>query len=74
MGSASSSGIAPLRDAAATVVALDELHDERGHAADLFEAVDGGDVRMIQCREDLRFPLEAREPFGVARERRQAGP
>ena len=33
-----------------------------------FEAVDRGDVRMIQRRQHLRFPLEAREPIGIERE------
>ena len=31
-------------------------------------------LRMIQRGEDLRFALKPREPFGVARERRRAGP
>ena len=34
-------------------------------AVRLFEAVDAGDVRMVQRRERLRFALEAREPIGV---------
>ena len=38
-------------------------------AAGLFEAVDGGDVRMVQRRERLRFALEPREAIGIAGER-----
>ena len=47
---------------AATVVALDQFHHERAHAVRFFEAVDRGDVRMIQRREDFRFALKPREP------------
>ena len=36
-----------------------------------FEAVDRGDVRMVERREDFGFALEAREPVGVGRERRR---
>ena len=35
----------------------------------LLDAVDGGDVGMIQRGEDLGFALEARQPIGVVRER-----
>ena len=34
-----------------------------------FEAVDRGDVRMIQGGEHFRFALEARQPIGVGGER-----
>ena len=34
----------------------------------VFEAVDGGDVGMIQRREELRFALEAGQPIGIAGE------
>ena len=57
------------RDALRQIVALDEFHHERGHAPAFFEAVDGGDVRMIQRREHFRFALKAREPIGIGRER-----
>jgi hypothetical protein len=33
------------------------------------QTVDGGDVRMLQRGEGLRFALEARDPFGISRER-----
>ena len=51
------------------IVSLDQFHHEGGHAPALFEAVDGGDVWVVQRGEGLRFPLEAREPIGVVRER-----
>ena len=41
------------------------------HAPAFFEAVDRGDVRMIQRGEDFRFALETREPIGIGRERRR---
>ena len=56
------------RDALREIVALDELHHERGDAAAFFEAVDRGDVRMIQRGEHFRFALEAREPIGIGRD------
>ena len=38
-------------------------------AVGFFEAVDGGDVRMVQRREHLRFAAEPREPIGIVGER-----
>ena len=38
-------------------------------AVSFFEAVDGGDVRMIQRGEDFRFALEPGEPLGIGRDR-----
>ena len=49
--------------------ALDELHDQemRGRcAADLFHAVERGDVRMIERRKHLGFALEARYAIGIS--------
>jgi hypothetical protein len=51
----------PLRE----VLALDEFHHERGDASTLLEAVDGGDVRIVQGREHFRFALKTREPIVV---------
>ncbi len=51
------------------VFALDELHDEGAHAARLLEAVDRGDVGVLELGEDLRLALEARETVGVGGER-----
>ena len=45
------------------------IHHERRDTGALFEAVDRRDVRMVQRRERLGFPLKAREPLGVLGER-----
>ena len=39
--------------------------------SDVLDAVDRGDVRMIQRREQARLALEAREPLGIGGERRR---
>jgi hypothetical protein len=48
---------------------LDELeHEPRRRTAAAVErlhAIDGGDVRMIECGEDLRFAPETRDAFGI---------
>ena len=58
------------------IFTLDEFHHESAGARarsasrrDLLDAVDGGDVRMIQCRESLGFTGEPRESLVVVRER-----
>ena len=51
------------------VLALDELHDEGADAARLLEAVDRGDVRVLELGEELRLALEAGEAVGVGGER-----
>ncbi len=54
------------------ILAVDQLHHERGAAvrrAD--EAVDLGDVRMVQRRERVRFPGEASDALGVRGEERR---
>ena len=55
MGNASSSGMGAFRDPIRKRRAFDEFQDERVRAAGIFEAVDGGDVRMVERREHLRF-------------------
>jgi len=45
--------------------ALDELHDEGIHTISLLEAVDVGDVGMIERGEQLGFALKAREAIGI---------
>ena len=47
-----------LCDALREIVALDQFHHEGGDAPALFEAVDRGDVGMIQRGEDFRLALE----------------
>ena len=48
---------------------LDQFHDERGGAAASFEAVDGRDVRVVQGRERLGFPVKASQAVSVCRHR-----
>ena len=45
--------------------AFDQLQYQRPHAVGFFETVDRADVRMIQRREDLCFPLKTRETIGI---------
>ncbi len=56
----------PLGDALRERLPLDQLEHERMRGAAVFEAVDGGDVRMIERREHLRFATESRQPVGIA--------
>jgi hypothetical protein len=68
----------PLCDSLGERRSLNQLHDQRAHSPTrptrltrpirLLKAMDRGDVRMIQRREQLRLALEARKPFGVRRE------
>ena len=56
------------------VLALDEFHREEVDARGVvergaLEAVDVGDVRVIERREQLGLALEARQALGVRRER-----
>ncbi len=51
------------------VLAVDELHRQERRAVRLVDAVDPGDVRVVQRREQLGLALEARQPLGVAGER-----
>ena len=46
----------------------DVFENERGGVAAFFEAVDRRDVRVVERRQDLRFALEAGQPFGVVHE------
>ena len=49
--------------------ALDQLQDQRARAAGLLEAVDLGDVGVVQRGEDPGLSLEARQPVRVGGER-----
>ncbi len=51
------------------VVAFDEFHHERGDAPALFQAVYGGNVRVVQRGEDFGFALKTREPIVVSGQR-----
>ena len=57
------------RDALRQIVALDEFHHEGGDARTFFEPVDGGNVRMIQRREDFGLALKARQSVGISGKR-----
>ena len=50
-------------------LAGNQLHHEVARAVGLFEAVDRGDVGMIQRCQHFRFALKTGEPFGIVRER-----
>ena len=58
----------PLRE----VLAFNQLHDQEGDAffrtARRLEAVDAGDVRVVQRGQELRLTVETREALGVAGE------
>ena len=48
---------------------LDQFHHQRRSAVrELFEAVDGGDARVVEGGERLRFAREACESIGIAGE------
>ncbi|MEE8138790.1 MAG: hypothetical protein V3T81_07985 [Thermoanaerobaculia bacterium] len=49
-------------------VALDQLQDEEGLPVGLLQAVDRGDVGMVQGGQELGFPLEASQSLGVLRQ------
>jgi hypothetical protein len=46
-------------------LARDELEYEKALAVRFLEAVNAGDVRMIQRREEVRFTAKPREAFRV---------
>jgi hypothetical protein len=53
------------------IVTVDEFHHEGGHGLAFFQAVDRGDVRMIEGGQHFRFAPKTREPIGIGRERRR---
>ena len=63
-------GDRPAGDARGQVLALDQFHHQRRKIAGL-QAVDLGDVRMVEGREHFGFALESRQPLGVARQLRR---
>ncbi len=58
----------PLRDPVSERGPLDQLQDERPRPLGLLDAVDGGDVGMVEAGQDLRLPLEPGQAIGVAGE------
>jgi len=59
----------PASDPVREVLALDELHDQGARRPAFFEAVDMGDVRMVQRGERPGFALESGEPVRDSRQR-----
>jgi len=57
-----------LRDPIRQGLAVHQLHRERMDLARVFEAIDRGNMRMVQRRQDLRFLVETCKPFGIGRE------
>src|SRR6516165_6748039 len=51
-------------------LALDELEDEARHAAGLEEAMDRGDVWVVERRQQLGLAFEARQTAAVLRDGR----
>ena len=68
IGSASSMGIGPCATRSASVGPSTSSSTSAWTPFDFFEAVDRGDIRMVERREHLRLAFEAREPVGIARE------
>jgi hypothetical protein len=52
-------------DALRQVLAADQLHRDEADAVGLVQAVDGGDVRVVEGRQQPGLALEARQPAGV---------
>jgi hypothetical protein len=46
-----------------------QFHHESADAGGLLYAVKGGNARVVQCGENLRFTLEAGEPIAIVGER-----
>ena len=63
-----------LGDAIGERGSFDQFQHEGRLAILLLEAVDGRDVRVVQRRQDLGFPLESREACGISRRATPAGP
>ena len=66
MAIASSIGTQPASDPIGERGSFDEFEDERGAARLLFDAVNRGDMRMIERGEELGFAVESRQPIGIA--------
>ncbi len=47
-------------------LSLDQFHDQRGTASALFDAVNRGDVGVIQSRQAPRLAFEPRQAIGVS--------
>jgi len=51
------------------MLAATELHCERECLVGLLEAINGGDVRMVERGKQVRLTTKARHAFGILRER-----
>ena len=54
-------------DALGEILTHDEFHHESAHRAGFFEAVEVGDVRVAQRRQNLSLAREPRQTFGIVR-------
>jgi hypothetical protein len=52
------------------ILAVDKFQDQSEHAVGVFEAMDLGDVRMIERREHFRLALKTRDTVAIAGKRR----
>ena len=59
----------PRRELLGQCLSFDQLQDEEADAAGLLEAVDRGDVRVVERGEGARFPFEPPEVFRIPRQR-----
>ena len=59
----------PFQTSSWVSIAIHELHHERRKRAGIFEAIERGDVWMIERREHVRFSPEPGEAFRVAPQR-----
>jgi hypothetical protein len=57
------------RDAVGKRGPFDELHHQRTRTVGFLEAVDCGDVRMVQRGEQSSFSLQSRDALGIVGER-----
>ena len=58
----------PLSDAIRERRAFDEFEHECLRAIGVLEAIDCGDVRVIERGQNFSLPLEARKPVGITGE------
>ena len=58
----------PACDRDGEILALDQFHHERERGARLLQAVNLGDVGMVEGRQHAGFPLEAGQAVGIGRD------
>ena len=57
-----------VRDAVSEGGTLDQLQNQRPRPLGFLDAVDGGNVGVVEAGEDLRLPREPGEPVWISRE------